>query len=233
MVALGVMALCGGAGLCQRWGEVSAQPPLCSAISLSSLPSLQAKHTQEGSQTWGVNGESGALADMKELGVWEPLAVKLQTYKTAVEVRRADGRTDVCLLCMRGWGTSLRGAAMAVPSLQHSVGVPSPRLGGAPWVAAGGGAAVLPWAGVEALVRQQLPACAAMARFSLCSERAVGFPCRPPSFCSASMTSCRDTKRRAKSTAKRRRPPRRPRSRGAVGLPNVGLPSVGLQFTPS
>lgn len=24
---------------------------------------------------------------MKELGIWEPLAVKLQTYKTAVEVR--------------------------------------------------------------------------------------------------------------------------------------------------
>jgi len=103
VVVLGVMALCGGAGLCQRWGEVSAQPPLCSAISLSSL---QAKHTQEGSQTWGVNGESGALADMKELGVWEPLAVKLQTYKTAVEVRRADGRTDgrtsVCCACGGG-----------------------------------------------------------------------------------------------------------------------------------
>lgn len=162
----------------------------------------------------------------------------LQNGGGGEEGGRTDGRTDVCVLCMRGWGTSLRGAAMAVPSLQHSVGVPSPRLGGAPWVAAGGGAAVLPWAGVEALVRQQLPACAAMARFSLCSERAVGFPCRPPSFCSASMTSCRDTKRRAKSTAKRRRPPRRPRSRGAVGLPNVGLPnvglpSVGLQFTPS
>lgn len=26
--------------------------------------------------------------DMKELGIWEPLSVKLQTYKTAVEVRK-------------------------------------------------------------------------------------------------------------------------------------------------
>ena len=51
----------------------------------------QAKHTQEGSQTWGVNGETGALADMKDLGIWEPLAVKLQTYKTAVEVRSEAG----------------------------------------------------------------------------------------------------------------------------------------------
>jgi T-complex protein 1 subunit gamma len=48
---------------------------------------LQAKHTQESCETWGVNGETGTLVDMKELGIWEPLAVKLQTYKTAVEVR--------------------------------------------------------------------------------------------------------------------------------------------------
>lgn len=34
---------------------------------------------------WGVNGETGTLADMTALGIWEPLAVKAQTYKTAVE----------------------------------------------------------------------------------------------------------------------------------------------------
>lgn len=125
MVALGVVVLCGGAGLCQRWGMVSAQPPLCSAISLSSL---QAKHTQEGSQTWGVNGESGALADMKELGVWEPLAVKLQTYKTAVEVRRADGRTDGRLSAVHpgvgnvtAWGSD----GCAVTSAQRGRSVPA------------------------------------------------------------------------------------------------------------
>lgn len=55
------------------------------------LLQLQAKHTQEGCETWGVNGETGALVDMKELGIWEPLAVKLQTYKTAVEVRMLYG----------------------------------------------------------------------------------------------------------------------------------------------
>nr|XP_033781093.1 T-complex protein 1 subunit gamma [Geotrypetes seraphini] len=57
----------------------------CGASTIRILTSLRAKHTQEGSQTWGVNGETGALADMKELGIWEPLAVKQQTYKTAVE----------------------------------------------------------------------------------------------------------------------------------------------------
>nr|XP_021137933.1 T-complex protein 1 subunit gamma [Columba livia] len=57
----------------------------CGASTIRVLTSLRAKHTQEGSQSWGVNGETGALVDMKDLGIWEPLAVKLQTYKTAVE----------------------------------------------------------------------------------------------------------------------------------------------------
>ncbi|TRY86366.1 hypothetical protein DNTS_012143 [Danionella cerebrum] len=46
---------------------------------------IRAKHTQEGNVSWGVNGETGTLAEMEELGIWEPLAVKAQTYKTAVE----------------------------------------------------------------------------------------------------------------------------------------------------
>ncbi|MBN3273481.1 TCPG protein, partial [Polyodon spathula] len=57
----------------------------CGASTIRVLTSLRAKHTQEGSVSWGVNGETGALVDMKELGIWEPLAVKAQTYKTAVE----------------------------------------------------------------------------------------------------------------------------------------------------
>lgn len=51
------------------------------------IPSVQAKHTQENSVSWGVDGETGCLSDMSVLGIWEPLAVKAQTYKTAVEVR--------------------------------------------------------------------------------------------------------------------------------------------------
>ncbi|CAO2629870.1 T-complex protein 1 subunit gamma [Lemmus lemmus] len=57
----------------------------CGASTICLLTSLRAKHTQENCETWGVNGETGTLVDMKELGIWEPLAVKLQTYKTAVE----------------------------------------------------------------------------------------------------------------------------------------------------
>ena len=48
--------------------------------------SPQAKHASEGCASWGVDGDKGVLVDMKELGVWDPLSVKIQTYKTAIEV---------------------------------------------------------------------------------------------------------------------------------------------------
>ncbi|KAJ0423736.1 chaperonin Cpn60/TCP-1 family [Aspergillus carlsbadensis] len=48
------------------------------------LTRMRAKHV-EGHTTWGLDGDSGALVDMKEYGVWEPEAVKLQSIKTAVE----------------------------------------------------------------------------------------------------------------------------------------------------
>ena len=48
--------------------------------------SSQAKHAAEGNTTWGVDGDRGVIADMRELEVWEPLSVKVQTFKTAIEV---------------------------------------------------------------------------------------------------------------------------------------------------
>jgi len=33
-----------------------------------------------------VDGDKGVIADMKDLEVWEPLSVKVQTFKTAIEV---------------------------------------------------------------------------------------------------------------------------------------------------
>ena len=49
--------------------------------------SSQAKHAVAGNVTWGVDGDTGVVVDMTELGVWDPLSVKVQTYKTAIEVR--------------------------------------------------------------------------------------------------------------------------------------------------
>uniref|UniRef100_A0A1W7R9I1 T-complex protein 1 subunit gamma n=1 Tax=Hadrurus spadix TaxID=141984 RepID=A0A1W7R9I1_9SCOR len=57
----------------------------CGGDMIRTLTALRAKHATPGNETWGINGETGELSDMKSLGIWEPLAVKLQTYKTAIE----------------------------------------------------------------------------------------------------------------------------------------------------
>ncbi|KAJ2081661.1 T-complex protein 1 subunit gamma [Coemansia sp. RSA 988] len=51
---------------------------------IRTLTELRAKHAA-GLTSWGVDGEKGVPVDMKEYGVWEPLAVKLQTIKTAID----------------------------------------------------------------------------------------------------------------------------------------------------
>ncbi|KAJ1679385.1 T-complex protein 1 subunit gamma [Spiromyces aspiralis] len=56
----------------------------CGGNAVKILSDLRAKHAA-GQHTWGVDGETGKLADMNTYGVWEPLAVKLQTIKTAIE----------------------------------------------------------------------------------------------------------------------------------------------------
>ncbi|XP_036673748.3 T-complex protein 1 subunit gamma [Drosophila suzukii] len=60
----------------------------CGANTIRALTVLRAKHashTGEGVCAWGIDGESGEIVDMNVKNIWEPLAVKLQTYKTAVE----------------------------------------------------------------------------------------------------------------------------------------------------
>jgi T-complex protein 1 subunit gamma len=57
----------------------------CGGQAIRTLTALRAKHATEGCTTWGVDGETGNVVDMKELGIWEPYSVKAQTYKTAIE----------------------------------------------------------------------------------------------------------------------------------------------------
>ncbi|KAG9509978.1 T-complex protein 1 subunit gamma, partial [Fragariocoptes setiger] len=59
----------------------------CGGDEIRQLTALRAKHatTSADNKTWGIDGELGTLVDMKELGVWEPLVVKMQAYKTAIE----------------------------------------------------------------------------------------------------------------------------------------------------
>ncbi|KAL9108281.1 MAG: hypothetical protein Q9227_006878 [Pyrenula ochraceoflavens] len=51
---------------------------------IRALTKLRAKQA-EGGSTWGIDGETGEVVDMRELGVWEPQEVKKQSLKTAVE----------------------------------------------------------------------------------------------------------------------------------------------------
>lgn len=59
----------------------------CGANVVRTMTALRAKHAAGGadSQLWGVDGERGVVRDMKEMGLLEPAAVKVQTIKTAIE----------------------------------------------------------------------------------------------------------------------------------------------------
>merc|ERR550514_187899 len=57
----------------------------CGADIIRVQTQLRAKHASGANLNWGIDGEKGVMADMAQLGVWEPVAVKQQTIKTAVE----------------------------------------------------------------------------------------------------------------------------------------------------
>lgn len=79
----------------------------CGANVIRTLTKLRARHAEaaaaaadgssggsSGGCNWGINGETGDIVDMKELGVWEPLMVKTQTFKTAIEAANMLLRID-------------------------------------------------------------------------------------------------------------------------------------------
>ena len=49
------------------------------------LTELRAKHSKEQGLRFGVDGNKGTIADMQDINVWEPLLVKSQVIKTAIE----------------------------------------------------------------------------------------------------------------------------------------------------
>lgn len=59
----------------------------CGGSTIRLLTALRAKHAENvGSQClWGIDGNKGELADMSELQIYEPMLVKTQTFKTAIE----------------------------------------------------------------------------------------------------------------------------------------------------
>ena len=59
----------------------------CGADVVRVLTELRAKHAAaDGSgKNWGINGNTGKIADMSEANVWDPVSVKQQTFKTSIE----------------------------------------------------------------------------------------------------------------------------------------------------
>jgi len=60
------------------------------------ITELRAKHAA-GLTTFGINGDNGEIVDMNVLGVWEPIVVKLQSLKTAIESASLLLRIDLIL----------------------------------------------------------------------------------------------------------------------------------------
>ncbi len=62
----------------------------CGADVVRVITDLRAKHADNSDKNnmyFGVNGQTGKIQSMKDLNVWDTLAVKKQTLKTSVEVR--------------------------------------------------------------------------------------------------------------------------------------------------
>ncbi|KAL0951920.1 hypothetical protein HGRIS_008574 [Hohenbuehelia grisea] len=64
------------------------------------LTELRAKHAN-GENSWGVNGETGKIVDMKTYGLYESASVKVQILKTAIEAARMLLRVDDVVQAVR------------------------------------------------------------------------------------------------------------------------------------
>ncbi|XP_050044153.1 T-complex protein 1 subunit gamma [Dermacentor andersoni] len=57
----------------------------CGGNTIRTLTALKAKHAAGEGVNWSIDGETGNIVPTDELKVWEPMVVKLQAYKTAIE----------------------------------------------------------------------------------------------------------------------------------------------------
>ena len=57
----------------------------CGADVVRLLTELRAKHAKPNGTRFGIDGNKGVIADMQDINVWEPLLVKSQVIKTAIE----------------------------------------------------------------------------------------------------------------------------------------------------
>ena len=57
----------------------------CGVSVIRTITALRAKHAAAEKCHVGINGITGEIVDMMDLGIWEPISVKVQTFKTAIE----------------------------------------------------------------------------------------------------------------------------------------------------
>jgi T-complex protein 1 subunit gamma len=57
----------------------------CGSDVVRVITEMRAKHTKKDGFLIGIDGETGKLANMDDKDIWDPVAVKLQTFKTAIE----------------------------------------------------------------------------------------------------------------------------------------------------
>jgi len=76
----------------------------CGASTIRVLTEVRAKHSDKTNVNWGVDGNTGKPTDMSTLGIWEPLSVKLQTIKTAIETATLLLRIDAIVSGLKPGG---------------------------------------------------------------------------------------------------------------------------------
>ena len=57
----------------------------CGSDVIRVMTELRAKHSKDDGTFIGIDGHEGKIANMKDKEIWDPCAVKVQTFKTAIE----------------------------------------------------------------------------------------------------------------------------------------------------
>ncbi|GAA6058814.1 hypothetical protein JCM10212_001930 [Sporobolomyces blumeae] len=94
----------------------------CGGNAIRVLTSLRAKHAA-GQHQFGVDGETGKVVDMKEYGLYESAAVKVQTIKTAIESACLLLRVDDIVSAKRPQGENGPGVQATAPGDDGEAGM--------------------------------------------------------------------------------------------------------------
>jgi len=57
----------------------------CGVDVVRSITELRAKHQDPSGKFFGIEGHTGKISDMQALHIWEPIAVRIQVIRTAIE----------------------------------------------------------------------------------------------------------------------------------------------------